>query len=801
MKLQKLLLVAATLTAMCACNKKEDFFIKVDSYAIELSCEAGSDHIMVYSSGSWNAALENEIDWGSINKNSGSGDGEIVFTYQANNGVSREVNLIVFKDGVAETINIIQKGVVTDPQMKIVPAEAKLINMNSDLRLEFHNNFESSVQDVKIFVAEYKDGQAGEAIPAEELGEQNWIHSCSLDSEFLYFSVRKNNTGAERVAEIILSITPSGGYEAKTSVKLTQGTDGATFAFVKSEDVYSGTEGNYLAAVTENNIMVYDYKTEVKYTDGEDWISNVKVQEDGLTFDLAKNSTGADRKAVIEISFADEVIAALSLTQEAYFGLMTFEELFACEAGELPVDRSLQGYVVSDPSSENVAAAKRLKQGNAADKADRTENKKTVYIESTDGRFGVCAKFETVEDNTLARYDKVIISFKDVTLEKLTNPSCCILRGLTADNILKVEAGQANDIPVKSRTIASLTDDDIFTYVNVTDLEILFKDGSFTNMLEGYVFKGVHGTGDATYSRSGDVAPLLCTDNAGNSIYMLTNINVLWRRALTGTEWGTVVPQGSGTFKGILTAHEDFCSQHYGNLGKYQLRALNKEEIEFTSPAFSRTIVEWTWNDLVNDTLPESGEGEIDLNGATAALAMDFNNTSIEKGNGANQAGAVKNAALTVSNKWWDFAANTGKWFDISFSTSGISGSNLIVGFDWNHGDLNNSTLDSPAHWKLLYSTDGGSEFKEVPNCEIIKNRSMCFYSGAPVDLCPGLMNHLRKLPSDCFGKEKVIVRFQVADKVTDKNAGLAKDGSIETAELTDKATKICIGSLTVRYN
>jgi hypothetical protein len=62
------------------------------------------------------------------------------------------------------------------------------------------------------------------------------------------------------------------------------------------------------------------------------------------------------------------------------------------------------------------------------------------------------------------------------------------------------------------------------------------------------------------------------------------------------------------------------------------------------------------------------------------------------------------------------------------------------------------------------------------------------------------------KLPNECFGQSEVIVRVQVADKTTDivpptasntwqTNLGFGK------GTLTDKATKIRIGNITVRYN
>jgi hypothetical protein len=117
---------------------------------------------------------------------------------------------------------------------------------------------------------------------------------------------------------------------------------------------------------------------------------------------------------------------------------------------------------------------------------------------------------------------------------------------------------------------------------------------------------------------------------------------------------------------------------------------------------------------------------------------------------------------------------------------------------------MGNTTLDSPAHWNLLYSVDNGATFKQVG--EMIKNRSITWWTTTSQDSTPGFKDHMRKLPAECFGKEKVILRVQVADKVTDIKPGTAaatylENVGIEKGTLTDKATEIRIGTITVRYN
>ena len=123
---------------------------------------------------------------------------------------------------------------------------------------------------------------------------------------------------------------------------------------------------------------------------------------------------------------------------------------------------------------------------------------------------------------------------------------------------------------------------------------------------------------------------------------------------------------------------------------------------------------------------------------------------------------------------------------------------------------MSNTTLSGPAHWNLLYSVDGGGTFLPVPDCPVIKKRSITWWSTTSQDSTPGFTEHLRRLPADCFGKEKVVLRLQVADKVTDIDPKATASNyltalGIEKGTLTSSVaagnSQARIGTITVRYN
>lgn len=819
---------AAMLLALAGCQKEFelDLPLAVSSRDLSLTKEAGATHVLVYSTGEWAARLTRNVIWASLDRQEGYGNNEIVFTYAANYGISRKVGVIFDKDGLTDTVMFSQAGNITDPQLAFATPAVTLLKSEADVLAPLNTNLRYSVGDMEASVVYYgEDGQPGEPVPVVSLdGEipsseaDRWVSGVSVSEEGVSFSVSANGSSLPRIADLVLSITDAEDNVTQATLNITQGIADPQFKLESSEGRYEGFAQECSVMATANNIAAYSDKVEysVEYAspvaEGEEWVIDPVVTSEGLQFSLSMNTGTSERSAVIDMSFTDgsgkTVSTAYAVVQAPYPAEVSFEDVRAMAPGEIDLLGYVEGYVVSDPESANTVSSPQTAQF----KFDRTENGRTVYLESVDGRYGFCLKFVSAEDNILERFSKVRLSIDGAVLQRKDDPECYTITGLTSANILETAAPDEFRIPVKARKISELTDEDIFTLVSVSGLEIMCKDGAYTNCTDGYSLKDDLNTIGTTSPRW-DVAPLMCYDNTGETIFMLTNAGASWRRFSSGRdlEFGTLVPQGSGTFRGIVVA-DDVATVRYGDLGRYQLRAMTEGEIALDEEPFSRTIVEWNWNDRKVDLVPETGEGEIDIYDAKMAGSPDFNNVvcSGKGGSSSEQKGLVPNGAVLLTRQWWDFGSDQGRYFDISFSTAGISGTSMVFGIVWGHGQMNNTTLTGPSHWNLLYSTDGGDSFSPVPDSGIIKKRSIVWWSGTSQDSTPGYTEHLRKLPADCFGKERVILRLQVADKVTDidpkANASnyltaLGIEKGILNESVTAASCPVRIGTITVRYN
>ena len=831
------MLAFATAITGCQKNFELDLPLAVSSRDLSLTKDAGSTHVLVYSNGEWTARLTRNVKWASINKQEGYGNHEIVFSYSANYGISRKIGVVFTKGSLRDTVMFTQAGPISEPSLAFSKSAVTLLKSSSSVKSGLSTNLRYSVDDIEATITYYDDnnmanepvkvvtradneGEGGEEEEPTAQPVDPWISNVAITYNSVTFDVLENTTGFPRRADLTVMIEDAAGKVTDAVLTITQGIADPLFRLDENEVTYEGYAQECVVAASSNNIAPYTDKItyDVEYEEEPEtpWIEKPAITDEGLSFRLTKNEGTVSRTAVIILTYADElgneITARCKVIQKMYPAAVDFAAVRALTPGEITLQQYIEGFIVSDKGSLNVCSSPQTAQF----KFDRTENNKTVYIESTDARYGFCLKFVSADDaKLLERYSKAKISINGLTLEKHSDPEYYTIKGLTAANILETATADEFKVPVKTKAIAELTDDDIFTLVSVTNLEIMQKDGCFTNASEGYLLKDDYAPSGGSAPRY-DVCPLLCYDTDGNTINMLTNCAVSWRRDGKDLAFNTVVPQGAGTFKGILVS-DDIVTVRYGDCGRYQLRAMIKEDIALNDTPFSKTIVEWNWDDRKVDLIPEIGAGEINKYGATSAAAADFNNTyhcngntSEANGGGTNQKGLVVNGGIMFTQQWWDFTNNVGKYFDISFSTSGLSGSSMVFGITWGHGSMTNTTLSGPSHWKLLYSTDGGSTFADVPDCPIIKKRSIVWWTTTSQDSTPGFTEHMRKLPADCFGKDKVVLRLQVADTVTDISPATAAatyltNLGIEKGTLTSSVaaanSQARIGMITVRYN
>lgn len=793
-KISILTMILTAVLTVVGCNKtfEMDLPLAVSSRVIDLTKDAGTTHIMIFADGDWTAKFTETTEWASLDRLNGNGNSEVVLSFSANYGLSRRLAIALAKSELKDTIFVNQAGMLSEPSL-VWPCDSVGLCKNAgNATLKMKTNLYYSLQNIETAV-EYK----GEA--------KDWLSDVTFDGRLMKFAFTENSSAERRRANISVKVAVPGNSstEDKTetfNVTVSQSSDEPeleiaeveTLAGMKAQAAVE-TPVNSVWAYADNLKFTVDYTPEVAPEEG--WITNLALTPTALTFDIDDNMSGDDRSAVVKVFFNDELIAEKTFNQDVYPVIVDFAKLRTYPLDEeLTAREFIDGYVVSDNTSANVC----LNPQKSQFKFDLNESKRTMMLESLDGKYGFAIKYKKLAQNTLPRYSKVRISLKGLKLSKNNDPEFYTITGMTEDHVASVEEPNPDAVPMKRKNVSELTDADIYTLVSLKDMEVVFKDGSYTNCTDGYSILSDFNTAGGKSPRW-DVAPLLLTDKYGKTISMLTNSMVPWRRD------GEGVAQGSGDFKGIIVAETLI---RYGDRGRYQIRPMVKNDIALTEEPFSKTIVEWNWNDAKQDLIPEIGEGNI--SGVSVKLGQDYN-ALIYANDPASQTKPAANKVGgkgVVNNQCGDLYSLTewkvGASFDVDFSTKGISGTNLQIGFVWGKGKGANTNIEVPSHWKLLYSVDDGDTFKEfVP---MVKNRPIVWWTNTPVDVTPGYTDHMFQLPQECFGKEKVIVRFQVADNVCDidpksNSTNWATALSTEQGTFTTSKNPIRFGSLTVRYN
>ena len=381
--------------------------------------------------------------------------------------------------------------------------------------------------------------------------------------------------------------------------------------------VVPGAGGESKASLSTNIPFEY-FKVNVDYNDPENvgWLDPEKVSMAGdgqdRTLSIWTDPNPDDvsvRTASLNLSFVDgwgdkvalELIVMQKNSNEGLGVLKSFAEIRSTypNGGEVTEDYILEGIVVSNTEGGNAGENEQI----SASAIDYTVSQRTVYVQSLDGKYGFSLLTETEEDNIFKQFNKVRVLLKGTEIYLFDNPAKYyqikgVKKSMVASNVKAAES----EIVVKQKHFNELTDDDIFTYVTLKDVEFPVRKGSICPINEGYSIAG----------KSDRIAkfPLLVRDINGDSFYMYTNTVCTYRND------GTRVPQGSGNISGVIV-HERFSRFEWkngmdlldmetdpelGNIGRYQIRHQTKNDIydqmqmDFKD-SFSELLVEYRyWN-------------------------------------------------------------------------------------------------------------------------------------------------------------------------------------------------------------
>lgn len=470
-------------------------------------------------------------------------------------------------------------------------------------------------------------------------------------------------------------------------------------------------------------------------------------------------------------------------------GAVTFAELRAL-GGDKPVELSgtLDGVIVSDWRSDNVAHNPALDHN----RVDLGENLRTAVIESLDGRYGFCLKFESIYGNRLCFGDMVRLDLGGCLLVREESPERYTIAGLTPEKVLAVRHG--GRVPVKQRRISELAAEDLNTFVTLTGLEFAKKSGAYINVCERYVqttdlnrFMYCRNPFVQGPTENADCWARLLLDDGGSWIYMLVNSTCLWRRNNGG------VPQGRGSISGLVV--HDSLKRYGAALGDFSIRPLGLSAFSLSAEAESAytTIASWEWDynahaelslektGIVRCPKPgmysgdrilaETGQGYLWTDsGASLSLGDEYDaRHSFDGWKLARMTGSRSNAALRLD---CDGTAWAGKSIFVETSTAGLSSGELLFMFSFVEGIENSlGSCGYPVEWKLSFSTDGKT-WTELPQiCRLhpmawtnIRHgkRLVQVHSEAAI----GFPEYCFPLPDFLLGQEKLLLRLSPCSDV-----------------------------------
>lgn len=651
----------------------------------------------------------------------------------------------------------------------------------------------------------------------------NWLRSKerTLSGDTSFALAYDDNDGFPRSAYVTLYAKASERYDTITVRQ--RGIQTPQLLFPVLNTTVLG-DGGIVSSELQTNIPLDEVDIQVVYPLEElnPWVRNdfhYDPSAELFTFSVDNNPDMQNLRSVqIRLTYVDgwgeTLVSTLYLLQangQNMFGtLENFTDVRLWAGNRITTDIFIEGHVVSDAGNPNVGDNPQTTPTNI----NYQQNDRTVYIQSLDGRYGFRVETATVEDNVFQRYSKVQLLLKGTTVEMEANPDRYTIKGVTSAMLMSQEQGAATQIVKKEKYLSELTDDDIFTFVTLRDVELPIRKGSFTPLNEGYTtLFNAHRT---------NKYPLLMRDIQGQSIFLLTNTTTPYRRD------GSILPQGSGQVSGIIV-HEKFTRfeyedaalpDDYGYIGRYQIRHLQREDIALANDVnagFSALLTEYQYpNITAGVAFPTNGNnGRLYAsNNINVAASSDYsylgpvgnnylgNNNQWGTGvlvNGSKQntasgtnsdgKGGASSSSIAANRPWWNYDKNRGEAFIVELSTVGVATNQLSLQFT----TINWSSTGCPRYWAVEWSEHGDMDgtWTTVGKYTV---PDVANWSNTLLHQLAGFKNINMALPLDMLGKNRVYIRL-----VVDQN--LSSNGNTYATQPITGGTNAAIGYLAVRYN
>lgn len=375
---------------------------------------------------------------------------------------------------------------------------------------------------------------------------------------------------------------------------------------IDQQNLWVGAEGGFLSSKVLTLSGADDIEIVTEYVEeglGQ-WISQERMDNNYLKFNVAENMSSEARHAVIVVSKKGTSLSSRIQVGQAAAGAeytyVTVSELKTMI--QSPGSIQLDGHIVL----KDVIVLNDNLEGNGAENLnvtsivqDLTVADRTLYVSDAEGQSGIRMDFNSGADLLVKRFDHIEVDLAGATLTWLQEPDRFVVSGLESQAVMSNEVGSVSDVTVKQKKMSELTSSDVYTLVELLDCEIPVRKGPYVGI-------------DVRHYNLMSKYPMVIRDAEGSSMHMVVNTTCSWHRD------GTGMPQGSGSVTGVIV-HEhcdnfewdqaaadamvssglglDYVTD-LGHIGLYQIRPVAKSEIALADDfedGFSKLVCEFTY--------------------------------------------------------------------------------------------------------------------------------------------------------------------------------------------------------------
>lgn len=783
------------LAAGCEKKYELDLSLALATEEIHLEPEEGGTKIMVYSTGDWQVSVKEETDWLTLNTKSGSGNEDILFSYNRNFGIARKATLVISKGSETKELTIIQNG--EDASFRFSKSKFTVTRNPFHITLPVLNDLESNINRIQV-----------EYLYDDETSEQ-WVTNAELTAEGFEFDLLENKYNRTRTVRIYLTVFDAQDKEYTVYTDVDQTTTNPTL-IPRTTESFLTRRPKMDTVIVRGNVgtLFPEFEKTVTYENGDDWIESVELTNDSLLIlAIRGNESGLQRKANVNIKLVNSGVTYIDLTHRVtqtaqdydYVDFAALKAMIPGATGEIKISaplRVLEGIIVGDANNNNMDVNPNI----SYNAINFTESTKTNYIQSIDGTSGVRLKFGTVAANSLTRYSKASLSVDGLILQKESNPTRYTIKGLTSRNIVSQENTTPTDYNIQTKYINDLQDNDVYTYLKLKESAIAVPYGSFTNVNMGYVRTSSWNTNGAGANVAYlDAIPTAVYDAQGGSIKMVVNTANSWSR--------DALPNGMGDLGGIVVYDKIMrYGAGQGDIGRYSIRPVNKADVALYNETRFQKLVEWRMFNpntlVVAGTLTSNSGGYLPAIGEGRAYVSTNVNATL----GANPihhtdptSKVVPASGFQFNQKWWNGATNSPEALILKFSTKNVgSAKAMVLNFNIGGGSGTVATFNVPLYWQVKYSTDGVN-YSIVPDSDFTV-RPLAGWNLNHNFTALGLNPYTVKLPSNLLAKDNVFLRIEPKSNICAANSPNGGESGQITSTQNNGNVNVRFGAVMINY-